>query len=897
MGLFDPAQADQIEAAAAKSKAALKPIKLSKSVTSSQHEIEESTRMVLEYFKDSPAILVNTVADLHDYVDRAIKFGYCGIDTETTGLDRIHDTIVGFSLYFPDGVECYIPCKHIVPVFDVPYKNQLSYEECGKELQRFVSAGTRMIFANADFDLAMIYKDFKVDLIPVFYYDVISAWRCLKENEPQNGLKQLYAKYVMRGQTDPKKFSDFFSPKLFPYCKPEVAKLYAANDAKITFELFMWQLPYVTKSHPKCQKNHLEKIADLIWNIEFPMVKVCALMHREGVYYDMGIRNVLKSRYDTQYVKENSKLCTMVQDIISQADIATIQKSPFKSGKDFNEGSPKHVLYLINNFMGCQATSGDKATLKLLNLPVTDQILKVRALGKLLNSFIDKLPESVAPDGRIHGTFKSLGADCIVEDSLLLTDRGYMPIQDIFSGDEPNGEYSETQITVVNKNLDFEMASHKVVYYDTPTIRLNLRGGFTIEGTPNHPIICSAITRDDVQRTYTNRYRFSNSTYFKPLSEVTIGDAVRIPIGYNIFPTEYVPTNMQIKPKYRASQSDCRVPEYYTEDFAELLGIYFADGSIHDSCGHFSIRISNKDQDVISRTIQLVESVFGLPTAVRWEHTTWSTEFGSKRIECIREVLGRGASNKYVPSAIMRSPKSVVCAFIRGTTLDSNYDPNRQRLAINYYRKDAADFVHQALANMGILSGLTVQNADYRSKKHYRLMISGEYYKKFLDVVGVVQTSKQDIRETYARSGFVLNPDGFYAYVESIEYGNNTVYDLTVPNTHSFIAGGLINHNTGRLSASDPNMQQIPSHAADIRHQFRATPAMEKIDDCTQTEDGIEVTIGLYDTVYMADNTEKDVIDLQVGDVIKILNNNEEVNAIVKSISNQAPNATICFDV
>jgi hypothetical protein len=99
------------------------------------------------------------------------------------------------------------------------------------------------------------------------------------------------------------------------------------------------------------------------------------------------------------------------------------------------------------------------------------------------------------------------------------------------------------------------------------------------------------------------------------------------------------------------------------------------------------------------------------------------------------------------------------------------------------------------------------------------------------------------------------------------------------------------------MSSSDPNVQQIPSHATDIRHQFRATPAMEKIDDCEQTDNGIEVTIGLYDTVYMADNTEKDVIDLQVGDVIKILNNNEEVNAVVKSISNQAPNACICFDV
>ena len=71
----------------------------------------------------------------------------------------------------------------------------------------------------------------------------------------------------MKGVGDPKKFSDFFSPQLFPYCKPQIAKLYAANDAKITFELFKWQLPYVTKSHKKCQDNHLERIADLVWNV------------------------------------------------------------------------------------------------------------------------------------------------------------------------------------------------------------------------------------------------------------------------------------------------------------------------------------------------------------------------------------------------------------------------------------------------------------------------------------------------------------------------------------------------------------------------------------------------------------------------------------------------------
>ena len=411
MGLFSQDQMDQINAVAAKSKEVLKPIKVSKSITTSQHEIEESTKAVLEYFGDSPAVLISSVEELHDYVTKAIETGYCAIDTETTGLDRIHDTIVGCSLYYPGGVECYIPNKHLVPIFETPYKNQLTYEEVNQELRRFVVTDTKMIFANADFDLAMIYKDYKVDLIPVCYYDVILAWRCLKEDEPKNGLKQLYSKYVMKGATDPKKFSDFFSPKLFPYCKPDVAKLYAANDAKITFDLFKWQLPYVTKSHPKCQNNHLEKIADLVWNIEFPMIRVCALMHRVGVYFDSEIRDRLKLRYDSKYAVENEKLSEMIQEVMNQADVMTIQKSPFKSGKEFNEGSPKHVVYLLNKFLGRQADSGDKNTLTLLNLPITNQILKVRALGKLLNSFIDSLPNEVGADGRIHSTFKSIGAD------------------------------------------------------------------------------------------------------------------------------------------------------------------------------------------------------------------------------------------------------------------------------------------------------------------------------------------------------------------------------------------------------------------------------------------------------------------------------------------------------
>ena len=148
-----------------------------------------------------------------------------------------------------------------------------------------------------------------------------------------------------------------------------------------------------------------------------------------------------------------------------------------------------------------------------------------------------------------------------------------MPIKELFTGEEPNGDYSAIGVTVVNQHTDFETASHKVVYYDTPTIKLKLRGGFSVEGTPNHPIVCSAITKADVQRTSSNRYHFSDTTYFKQLSEIAVGDAIYIPVGYDIFPTEYVATGLNVKPKYQHSQTDCVMPEYFTEEFAELLGI------------------------------------------------------------------------------------------------------------------------------------------------------------------------------------------------------------------------------------------------------------------------------------------------------------------------------------
>ena len=490
MGLFSAAVTEQINQIAAKSNEKAQAA-AAVNTRSMNDDLNQMSKQVVEYFKDSPAILITSKDKLHEYVDKCIEKGYAGIDTETTGLDRIHDWVVGASLYTPGQPECYIPMKHLVPLFDTPYKDQLSYEDVQEEFQRLVDNNVRLIFANADYDLAMIYKDLKVDMIPAFYYDVITAWRCLREDEKDNSLKGLYAKYVKKGQVDPKKFSDFFSPKLFPYCKPSVAALYAANDAKITYELFLWQLPYVTKTHEKCKKHSLEKIADLVWNIEFPMVAVCAHLHRRGVFLDSSISSLLHERYTQLLHKDEATLAQAVQELIDTKDIQSNRNRPFRTGADFNPNSNPHVKYLINNLLGSAAKSTDKEVLKELNQPSTKAILNVRGDVKLLSTYVDKLPKAVASDNRVHASFKAIGAAtgrmCLKEGTWVNTPFGGSEIQHLRPGDKVYC-YSFDANRIVQSTVEDVLLTGK----DKKCITIECNGGEKITCTPEHPFLTEA---------------------------------------------------------------------------------------------------------------------------------------------------------------------------------------------------------------------------------------------------------------------------------------------------------------------------------------------------------------------------------------------------------------------
>ena len=130
MPLFLPSQSAQIErvnqvAEQSKLREELESVS-TKSTKSINNDLNRMTNEVLKYFEGSSAGLIQTPQQLHEYVDKCIEAGIAGVDTETTGLDRTYDTIVGSSLYYPGGVEVYIPNNHIHQIFEDRYKGQLT---------------------------------------------------------------------------------------------------------------------------------------------------------------------------------------------------------------------------------------------------------------------------------------------------------------------------------------------------------------------------------------------------------------------------------------------------------------------------------------------------------------------------------------------------------------------------------------------------------------------------------------------------------------------------------------------------------------------------------------------------------------------------------------------------
>ena len=373
------------------------------------NQIKAKVEQSLGKYKDE-YIIINDKDVLIDYIDHALADKYISIDTETTGLDPLQDTLVGICPNVRSVKPAYIPLNHISYITNTKADGQLPMEFVIEQFKRLVGIDIDMF--NACFDIRVLrhagWKD------AYCTWDGFLASEILNENDPEHGLKALHQKYVLDGKEDEFSFGELFKGITFDKIPINVGYLYAAHDGIVTTELCDYQRIYLREDSER------DDIRNMYWvfkNIEMPCVSVVADIEDAGVEIDMEYQAKLSVKYN-ELLKEKEKAC---YDAISKYDdkIEAYRKKHINCKLDnpINVGSPVQLAILLYDIIGVDIVdekhprgTGEEILVRIDN-PICKAILDYRGLSKLVGTYIDKLPNCINPnDGRIHCKFNQYGA-------------------------------------------------------------------------------------------------------------------------------------------------------------------------------------------------------------------------------------------------------------------------------------------------------------------------------------------------------------------------------------------------------------------------------------------------------------------------------------------------------
>lgn len=348
-----------------------------------------------------------------DYMYSIAESGNCSIDTETTGLDPIDDKIVGLSLYTKGQKGLYVPLNHKSYITGVEVEGQLDKKLVAECLQHLVTKNVKFKYYNAKFDIRVLKHNLGV-YVPAWFDAHLAAY-CLNENEP-HGLKTLHSKYVLEGKEDEFSFGKLFEGVTFDLVPIKSGYIYAARDAVDTDELVDFQLPYLTKDNLLCIENGLEKVSDVFWNIEMPYVDVIVDLEDTGISFDTKYANELSEKYhkiEDENLAEFYRILDMYKDEIEAYKL----KNPnHKLSDPISVSSPTQLAILFYDILKIEPVD-DKSPrgtgveiLEKIDNPLCKAILDYRTTDKLLSTYIDKLPECLKKDGRVHCSINQYGA-------------------------------------------------------------------------------------------------------------------------------------------------------------------------------------------------------------------------------------------------------------------------------------------------------------------------------------------------------------------------------------------------------------------------------------------------------------------------------------------------------
>lgn len=327
--------------------------------------------------KEVSYTLISSEEELEALVEDFSKAEKFCFDTETDGIDSMHNGLVGISLSKTPGEAFYI---------SVDAEQGIEKERVIEILQPLFTSGDILKIAhNYKFDY-MILRRSGMELQGQAFDTMLAAYLIdASQKLKMDDLAQKYLGY------DPIPVTDLIGngrkQKTMDELPAEKITVYACEDADITLQLYV-------KLREILEEDELIDIAE---SLEFPLMDVLAKMEMNGILVD---REMLD-----QFSK------------VLRSDLLELEQKIYElAGTEFNINSPQQLGEVLFDRMGLPAGKKTKtgqystaeSVLKKLapDYEVPDLILEYRAISKLKSTYVDALPKLIHEDtGRIHTDF------------------------------------------------------------------------------------------------------------------------------------------------------------------------------------------------------------------------------------------------------------------------------------------------------------------------------------------------------------------------------------------------------------------------------------------------------------------------------------------------------------
>ncbi len=446
---------------------------------------------------------------------------------------------------------------------------------------------------------------------------------------------------------------------------------------------------------------------------------------------------------------------------------------------------------------------------------------------------------------------------CVAGDTMVSTAEGLVPIRDLAERGLTDLVVDARASSAASGLMQFgTMRAKALRVWKTgvrPVSRLVTHSGFSITATEDH--------------------RFLTPQGWTRLDALPVGQKVYLQSGEGGFAAD---PSLPFVPEQEVRGANGRTywfrfPTLWSHDLGFVLGWLIGDGWLRagDKNCRVGFTFASEDTTAMCRVEEFMAGVLGKRLRpVRRANSVYHLSFHSKYVVDFFRRLGVGSwqsHEKRAPRTIFRAPRDAVAGFLRGL-FGADGTENFIRGSNAYVRltstsRELLNDVQLLLLNFGVRSTIYRRTKSSPRVFHYvtvagearaygsqhelfELSVSRDNVLRVLEILGdsispEMQTLLGSQRYTSER---------FEDEVVAIEAaGEEEVYDLEEPSTHSFVGNGYITHNCGEqplLPYESCNLGSIDLE----KHTVRGKDGKWEV-DWVHLERSIRASVRLLDNV------------------------------------------------